>query len=406
MTGAALEPAERIPEAAAARAQLGILSGAIVLSMAPWFAATVVAAPMARDLSLSAAEVSWLTLAVQLGFVLGSLTSAVFVLSDRYRPRHLAAVSAVLAAASTAALAWLPLTGWGSIAMRLLTGASLACVYPPGMKIAAGWTQRYRGTAIGILVGAVSVGSAAPHLLRATWNVEEWRPVVLMAAISAALGAMLFAAVVREGPFQASSSPFDLRAIGRVLGERDVRLATGGYLGHMWELFAMWSTIGLFLADAGRRHGVAPLWAPLNAFLVIASGAAGCVIAGIRADQIGRARVTIIAMALSGACALAIGPLSARSYSLTITVALVWGMSVVADSAQFSACVAELAPREYVGTALTVQTASGFLLTMLTIHLVPSWAERWGWERAYMPLVIGPMLGIAAMWRLLPRPRA
>ena len=396
-------PASRVHEVGGARSQLGVLSGAIVLSMAPWFAATVVAAPMARDLSLSAAAVSWLTLAVQLGFVLGSLTSAVLVLSDRYRPRHLAAVSALLAAASTAAMALFPLTGWQSIAMRLLTGASLACVYPPGMKIAAGWTQRFRGTAIGILVGAVSVGSAAPHLLRASWNVDEWRPVVLMAALSAALGALLFATVVREGPYQAPSSPFDPRAIGRVLGQRDVRLATGGYLGHMWELFAMWSTIGPFLAHAGQRHGVAPLWAPVNAFLVIASGAAGCVLAGLRADRIGRARVTIIAMAISGACALAIGPLSAWSYSLTIVLAVIWGMSVVADSAQFSACVAEVAPRAYVGTALTVQTASGFLLTMLTIHLVPAWAERWGWELAYMPLAIGPLLGILAMSRLLPR---
>jgi MFS family permease len=390
-------------EVSGARAQLGVLSGAIVLSMAPWFAATVVAAPMARELSLNAAEVSWLTLAVQLGFVLGSLTSAVLVLSDRYRPRLLAAVCAVLAAASTAAIALFPLSGWQAIAMRLLTGASLACVYPPGMKIAAGWTQRYRGTAIGILVGAVSLGSAAPHLLRATWNVDEWRPVVLLAAISAASGALLFATVVREGPYEAPSSPFDPRAIGRVLGERDVRLATGGYLGHMWELFAMWSTIGLFLADAGRRHHVAPLWAPLNAFLVIASGAVGCVLAGIRADQIGRARVTIIAMAISGACALVIGPLSAWSYSLTIALAVTWGVSVVADSAQFSAYVAEVAPREYVGTALTVQTASGFLLTMLTIHFVPAWAARWGWERAYMPLAIGPLLGILAMSRLLGR---
>jgi MFS family permease len=389
-----------------ARAQLGVLSVAIVLSMAPWFAATVVAAPMADELSLGTASVSWLTLAVQLGFVLGSLTSALLVLSDRYRPRHLAAVCSLLAAASTAAIALFPLTGSQSIVMRLLTGASLACVYPPGMKIAAGWTDRYRGTAIGILVGAVSVGSAAPYLLRATWNVAQWRPVLLMAAISAALGGIIFATVVREGPYQAPSSPFDPRAIGRVLGERKVRLATAGYLGHMWELFAMWSTIGLFLADAGRRHDVGAMWAPLNAFLVIASGGIGCVLAGIRADQIGRARVTIIAMATSGACALAIGPASAWSYSLTMAVALVWGVSVVADSAQFSACVAEVAPAEYVGTALTVQTASGFLLTMLTIHLVPEWAARWGWEFAYVPLAIGPLLGILAMARLGDRRRA
>jgi MFS family permease len=384
----------------ASRWQLGVLSLAIVLSMAPWFAATVVAEPMAGELSLSAWEVSWLTLAVQFGFVLGSLVSAVFVLSDRFRPRHLASASALLAAIATATIAVLPVTGWHAILMRLVTGASLACVYPPGMKIAAGWTERHRGTAIGILVGAVSIGSAAPHLLRASWDVSEWRPVVVMAAVSAMLGAALFAAAVREGPHQAESAPFDPRAVSRVLGDRDVRLATGGYLGHMWELFAMWSTIGVFLSYAGQQHEVPAFWAPLLAFLVIAAGAIGCVAAGIQADRIGRARVTIIAMAISGACALLIGPLSTWSYSLTIVLALVWGVSVVADSAQFSACVADLAPRQYVGTALTLQTASGFLLTMLTIHLVPAWAARWGWPVAYMPLAIGPLLGIVAMARL------
>ena len=377
-----------------------MLSLAIVLSMAPWFAATVVAEPMASELSLSPWEVSWLTLAVQFGFVLGSLVSAFFVLSDRFRPRHLAAVSALLAAGATAAIAVLPVTGWQSIVMRLVTGASLACVYPPGMKIAAGWTEKHRGTAIGILVGAVSVGSAAPHLLRASWDVSEWKPVVVMAALSALVGAALFGAAVREGPYQAASAPFDPRAVGRVLGDREVRLATGGYLGHMWELFAMWSTIGVFLAYAGQQHDVPGFWAPLLAFLVIAAGGIGCVVAGIQADRIGRARVTIIAMAISGACALVIGPLSSWSYSLTIVLAFVWGISVVADSAQFSACVADLAPREYVGTALTLQTASGFLLTMLTIHLVPGWAAQWGWQVAYMPLAIGPLLGIVAMARL------
>ncbi len=389
-----------------ARWQLAILSVAIVLSMAPWFAATVVADPIAGALALSAGQTSWLTLAVQLGFVLGSLTSAALLLSDLLSARYLAAGAALVAAAATAVLALGSLAGWQAIALRLLTGASLACVYPPGMKIAAGWTQRHRGTAIGILVGAVTVGSAFPYLLRATWDPGQWRPVVLLAGASAALGSALFAFAVREGPFQAGSAPFDPRAIRRVLGERDVRLATGGYLGHMWELYAMWSTIGLFLADTGRRHGNPSTPASLLAFAVIAAGAIGCVVAGIRADRVGRARVAMIAMAVSGTCALAIGPVSAWSYGLTIALALVWGVSVVADSAQFSACVADVAPREYVGTALTIQTASGFLLTMLTIHLVPAWAARWGWELAYMPLALGPVFGIAAMSRLRDARRA
>jgi MFS family permease len=379
---------------------LAVLSLAIVLAMAPWFAATVVAQSLSQDLLLSEWETSWLTLAVQLGFVVGSIVSAVFVLSDRFSPRRLAAMAAIVAGVATAAIASAGVHGWQAIAMRFVTGAALACVYPPGMKIAAGWTQRQRGTAIGILVGAVTIGSAGPHLLRATLDVVAWRPVVLLAASCAILGSLLFATLVREGPFQAPSAPFDPQAIGRVLRDRDVRLATGGYLGHMWELYAMWSTIGIFLSATGARYAVPAWWGPILAFVVIAVGAIGCVIAGIKADQVGRARVTIIAMAVSGTCALAIGPVSSVSYLATIAIAVVWGISVVADSAQFSACVAELAPREYVGTALTMQTASGFLLTMLTIHLVPGWAERWGWDVAYMPLAIGPLLGIACMARL------
>jgi MFS family permease len=384
--------------------QLTVLSIAIVLGMAPWFAATVVAVPMAVALSLTSRAVSWLTLAVQLGFVLGSVVSAALLLADRLSPRRLAAGASLLAAVATSALAIEGIGGAGAIALRLVVGAALACVYPPAIKIAAGWTERHRGTAIGILVGAVSLGSATPHVVRAVVDPALWRPVVLAAAVSAAIGGWMFHAFVREGPFQSPSAPFDPRAIRRVLGDRGVRLATAGYLGHMWELYAMWSTIGVFIAAAAARHAVPVAVAPFIAFLVIGIGAIGCVAAGVRADRVGRARVAIAAMAVSGTCAMLVGAASRVSFGLTIAIALVWGVSIVADSAQFSACVAELSPREYVGTALTLQTASGFLLTMLTIHLVPGWAARWGWEYAYLPLAIGPLLGILAMKPLVRRP--
>jgi MFS family permease len=384
----------------AAGRQLAILSLAIVLGMSPWFAATVVAAPMSRALSLSPGLTSWLTLAVQLGFVVGSLVSALLVLADRLSPRRLAAGSSLVAAGATILLTLPGLGGGAAIALRLLTGAALACVYPPGIKIAAGWTTRHRGTAIGILVGAVTLGTAMPHLLRAVGDVEAWRPVLLAAAASAALGGVLFLVAVREGPFQSPSAPFDPGAVRRVLADRGVRLATAGYLGHMWELYAMWSTIGLFLGAAAARHGTAPVWAPILAFAAIGVGAAGSVAAGILADRMGRARIASAAMFISGTCALAVGTTFRMSFLLTVLVTLVWGVAVVADSAQFSACVAELSPRDYVGTAVTVQTAAGFLLTMLTIHLVPGWAASWGWERAYLPLAVGPLLGIVAMMRL------
>ena len=377
-----------------------------MLGMAPWFAATVVAPSMAKDLSLGDAAAMWLTLAVQLGFVLGSITSALLLLSDRLSPRRLAAWSALLAAGATGALA-LPGSGAiSAIGFRLLTGAALAGVYPPGIKIAAGWTRERRATAISVLVGALTLGTAFPHLLRVAIDPTRWRPVMAAAAVSAAAAALVFALLVREGPFQSPSSPFDPRALGSVLRNRGVLLATGGYLGHMWELYAMWATVGLFLAELTRIHGQPATLAPFLAFLVIGvAGAVGCVVAGLWADRIGKARVAMIAMVLSASCAVAIGSVYARSFGFAVAIALVWGVAIVADSAQFSACVTQLAPQEYVGTAVTAQTASGFLLTMLTIRLVPTWVDAWGWSWAYMPLAIGPVLGIAAMWRLWIRHR-
>lgn len=384
----------------AARRQLAVLSTAIVLGMAPWFAATVVSRSMGAELGLSPSQQSWLTLAVQLGFVIGSVVSAATLLSDRLNARRLAAVSALLAAIATALLAQRGLRAEAAIALRLLAGAALAGVYPPGIKIAAGWTQQRRGTAIGILVGALTLGSASPHLLRAAVDLTVWRPVLLIAAASAVLSALLFAGATRDGPYQAPSAPFDPRVLGRVVRNRGVMLATGGYLGHMWEIYAMWSSIGLFFGEVLRWHGHGETRAPLIAFAAIGIGSLGCVLGGVWADRIGRSRVTIVAMAVSGGCALLIGFVSRYSLLLGVSVALLWGVAVVADSAQFSACVTELSPRDYVGTAVTLQTALGFLLTMVTIVLVPRWAAAWGWEWAYVPLAIGPALGIVAMRRL------
>lgn len=372
----------------------------MVLGMAPWFAATVVGPALVREWRASAGVESWLTIAVQLGFVGGTLVSATLMLSDRWSPRRLAAGSALLAGAATAAIALPGLSATQVIGLRLVSGAALAGVYPPGMKIAAGWWIRGRGTAIGILVGALTLGSAAPNLLRALIPADTWRLLLVLAGASAGGAALLFAGAIREGPHQAPSQPFDVHALRRVIGDRGVRLATGGYLGHMWELYAMWTSMAAFWTAVVIRRDLAAGLAPLLAFGTIAAGAIGCVVAGIVADRIGRATVTIVAMALSGACALTIGSLLAAPLALLVTVALVWGAAVVADSAQFSACVTELAPREYVGTALTIQTCLGFLLTIVTIRAVPVWVAAWGWERAFLPLAAGPALGILAMWPL------
>jgi MFS family permease len=342
----------------------------------------------------------WLTLAVQLGFVVGSLVSATFLLPDRWSPRRLAAGSALLAGLATAALVREGVTPALALACRLVAGAALAGVYPPGIKIAAGWTTTRRGLAIGVLVGGTSLGSAVPHLLRVVVEPGAWRQLQLLAAACALASAAVFALRVREGPHQARSAPFDPRALARVLRQRQVMLATAGYLGHMWELYAMWSSIGLFFAAVATMRGWSGATAAALAFATIGAGAIGCVWAGVMGDRIGRSRTTIVAMAISGCCSLAIGPLMTSPALVLIAVALLWGASIVADSAQFSAAVTEWSDRDYVGTSVTIQTALGFLLTMVTIRLVPGWQEAWGWTWAYMPLAIGPALGIVAMARL------
>ena len=389
-----------------ARREVAILVVAVVLGMSPWFSATVVASAMVREWGASFTSGLWLTLAVQAGFVAGSLVSAVFLLSDRLRPRRLAAWSAVVAAVGTAFLALPGMTLELALPLRLLVGAALAGVYPPGIKVAAGWTTQRRGLAIGALVAGTTLGSAVPHLLRLAVAPNAWRSLQLMAAACAMLGAMLFAVRVREGPYQAPSAPFDPRALRAVLSNRGVLLATGGYLGHMWELYAMWSTIGLFWMAVGQDRGLPPLMTSLFSFLTVGAGAVGCVWAGVAADRIGRSSVAIWAMAISGACALLIGPSMSAPTIVVLAIAIVWGVSIVADSAQFSAAVTEFSSREYVGTSVTVQTAVGFLLTMVTIRLVPGWSESWGWRYAYMPLAIGPALGILCMARLASLERA
>ncbi len=380
------------------RTQVAVLVIAVVLGMSPWFSATVTAQAMVQEWGTS--DPLWLTLAVQGGFVAGSLVSATLLLADRWSPRRLAAGSAALAAAATALLVVPGTTPSLALWWRFIVGLALAGVYPPGIKIAAGWTRSRRGLAIGLLVGGTTLGSAVPHLLRVVVPVAEWRLLQLLAAACALVGSAVFAFRVREGPYQARSAPFDPRALRRVLLNTPVLLATGGYLGHMWELYAMWSSIGLFFAAVAGARGWAPATGSLLAFATIGAGALGCAWAGLVADRIGRSTTTIIAMAVSGTCALLIGPLLHGPAVLLVLVALLWGISIVADSAQFSAAVTEWSAAEYVGTSVTVQTALGFLLTMVTIPLVPSWSHSWGWERAYMPLALGPTLGIAAMLRL------
>jgi len=372
--------------------------------MSVWFSASAVS-PQLRELwGLTAGQAGWLTTAVQVGFVAGTAVAAALNIADLVPARWYFASTSVLAGVANAVLILDP--GYSTaLVLRFATGFFLAGVYPPAMKMIATWFRSARGFAIGTVVGALTIGKALPYLIRAVEG-AEMRDVLLAASANCGMAAIIVAIGYRDGPHAFERRAFSWRLTGTILRHRPTRLAILGYLGHMWELYAMWTWVPAFVAAsvatrAATTGATYPVWTEdVVAFGAIAAGGLGCVWGGWQADRVGRERLVNLAMAASGVCSLLIGWFFGADPWLLAGIAWAWGFFVVADSAQFSTLVTEVAPRHAVGTALTLQTSLGFLLTVATIQLVPVIVDTAGWRWAFPILALGPVAGIAAIRRL------
>lgn len=371
-----------------------------LFALSMWFSASAVLPQLEKAWDLTAVEGAWITLAVQIGFISGALISAFMGLADRMNAKKLFAISCVMGALVNSLFILSPSLVYG-ILFRFLTGITMAGVYPTAVKLLSMWFPNKRGLGTGILIAALTLGSSLPHLLLLFTSNVNWKMMMMMSSILALLAASIMQWILPDAPPQLQKAKtFSRDALKKVLQNRNVMLVNGGYFGHMWELYAMWTWIPYFLTasfqETFQGKNLQEMSTLLSFLTIGIAGAIGCIVGGFLAEKIGKVRLAIFAMAISAVCCISIG-FTFEYYWLTVMVALIWGMAVIADSGQFSAAVTEFAQPEYVGTALTFQMAIGFLITTISIYIVPVFVTVIGWQWVFVILAIGPLVGIVAM---------
>jgi MFS family permease len=381
---------------------LVLISLAELFALSLWFSATAILPELKLAWNLNDSTSAWVTSSVQLGFIVGAFVSSFLGIPDRLNSRKLFAFSAIFGAIINFFLVFVSHAGIGFL-LRFLTGVSMAGIYPTAVKLVAQRYPNHRGLAIGILIGALTLGSALPHSIVAFTSGINWKVVITASSILAVIGSGLMFLLVRDVTVSSKNTKVNIRLIGEVIRNKKVMLANYGYFGHMWELYAMWTWLPAFLTFSLSYHllDLDKWYSHLLSFLIIGlAGAVGCVLGGYYGDKIGKTKLTIVAMIVSGTCAILIGFTLPFSIWLTVILAFLWGMSVIADSAQFSAIVTEYAAEEYTGTALTFQMAIGFLITVVSINLLPIVQNIIGWNLVFILLSIGPVLGVISMIKL------
>lgn len=370
-----------------------------IFALSLWFSASVSSQELMESWNLHSDYKAWLSATVPMGFVVGAFVSSFFGLADRFNPRKIFAISALLGAVLNVCLIFVDHAVPGMI-LRILTGITLAGVYPTAVKIISQWFPKRRGLAIGILIAALTLGSALPHFVVVFFSTFDWKVVIISSSLLALLASGIVNWLLVDAPGSSNHLPFSFKMIKKVTSNKPVMLANYGYFGHMWELYAMWTWLPAFLTASFKMNSpqTDDWFIALSVFLAIGiSGGVGCILGGIMADKLGRSLLTILSMVISAICSVLIGFSFGQFIWLTLILSMVWGMFVISDSAQFSAAVSEFAEVEYVGTALTFQMCIGFLITIVSINIIPVFQRMVGWEWVFIILAIGPILGTLSM---------